>query len=51
MTVAPDEARVDERAERVEVGVTEGLGRLDGEAAGERRQPGEQPALLVAQQS
>ena len=39
---AADEALLDERLERVEVGVADGLGRLDREAARERRERSEE---------
>ena len=44
------EALVDERLEDVEVGVAHVFGRLQGAAAGEDGQPGEQPLLLAGEE-
>ena len=45
-TVCAEEALLDERLERVEVGVGDGLGRLERAAAGEDAEPGEEHLLL-----
>ena len=50
LAVPSDEALVDERAERVELGVADGLRGLEREAAAEDRQRGEQSALLGIEQ-
>ena len=47
---AAQEALVDERLQLVEVGVADGLGRLEREAAGEDGEPAEQALLLLVEQ-
>ena len=47
---APDEALVEERRERVEVGVADRLGVRERAAAAEDREPGEEPLLVVVEQ-
>ena len=50
VAVAADEALVDEGGERVELGLADLLDRLERGAAGEDREPGEELALVVAEQ-
>ncbi len=47
----PEQALLDERRERVEVGVADRLGRLERAATREDREPGEQGLLLHAEQA
>src|SRR4051794_34642131 len=50
LAVAPDQALVDERSDRVDVRLADRLGGLERAAADEHREPGEDTLLLDAQQ-
>ncbi len=46
----PDEALLDQRLQRVQVGAADGLGRFQGAAAGKDREAGEEPPLLLGEE-
>ena len=50
LAVPSHQALVDQRTEGLQLGITDHLGCLEAEAAGEDGQPGEQPAFVVVEQ-